>query len=54
MQEGCTISHVDVIELRFYRAQNFIVVLESQVLLLGTDKSFENTHFLLTNFVAGE
>ena len=52
MQGGCTISHVDVLELRFHRAQNFIVVLESQVLLLGTDKSFKNTLFI-EKLVAG-
>ena len=53
MQGGCTISHVGVLELRFYHALNFIVVLESQVLLLGTDKSFKNTIFI-EKFVAEE
>ena len=53
MQGGSTISHVGVLELRFYHALNFIVVLESQVLLLGTDKSFKNTIFI-EKFVAEE
>lgn len=53
MQGGCAISRVGVLELRFYHALNFIVVLESQVLLLGTDKSFKNTLFI-EKFVAGE
>ena len=53
MQGGCAISHVGVLELRFYHALNFIVVLESQVLLLGTDKSFKNTIFI-EKFVAEE
>lgn len=47
------ISHVGVLEVRFDHSLNFVVVLESQVLLLGTDKSFKNTLFV-EKFVAGE